>query len=439
MYDVLFANNDALDPGSLADYAAGVGLDAGKFATCVADPAVQERVVAASKVGLALKVGGTPTFFVNGRRFVGSLDPAALRAVLDAVKALPAAGPGGPEVVGAVPPRDPVTFEGLRGPFAIDAFEASFADGVLRSVPGVEPARGVTWSEADAACRSAGKRLCTEDEWLVACTGGIPKDADGDGLLSEETLARAHPYGADFDPTKCASARTRNDPAPLRTGDHPGCATPEGVYDLEGGVKEWVGLTPDRAGLKGGSYFSGDSARCAYFKDGEAPDAADRANGFRCCAGPEPERTDAFPGGKVGDPVADWSLPLLDGGTVSTASLKGHPFVMTFWASYCGPCRQEMPELSKLYEKYRDQGLIVVGIDVDTSADKARAFLRGVPVSFPIALDPASEVMAKFATRGTPTTFWVTKSGKIRQRTVGYVENGAAAMEANARALIAAD
>ena len=110
---------------------------------------------------------------------------------------------------------------------------------------------------------------------------------DGDGVFSDERIAgRSHPYGRMPQRTWCATHREKEDTAPVVTGVHPKCVTPDGIYDLEGGLKEWVGLTADDAGLKGGSYWSRDSARCGYFRDTEPPELKDPANGFRCCEGP---------------------------------------------------------------------------------------------------------------------------------------------------------
>ena len=134
----------------------------------------------------------------------------------------------------------------------IDAFEASIVEGAAASVAGVAAATGVTWQDAHEACTAAGKRLCSEEEWMIACTGQPPVDRDKDGVFSDDPIVgRKYPYGAVQQPGWCASARTKDDPRPLITGNHPRCATPEGVFDLEGLTKEWIGVTPDRAAVKG--------------------------------------------------------------------------------------------------------------------------------------------------------------------------------------------
>ena len=144
-------------------------------------------------------------------------------------------------------------------------------------------------------------------------------------------------------------AHVEDDKRELLTGKHPKCGTPDGIYDLVGGVKEWVGLTPATAATKGGSYSSGDSARCGYFREDMAPEAKEAATGFRCCSGqPDPEPPFVKPGHDVGETMANFEVPLLDGGALQSKTLSGRPTVVTFWASWCGPCQKEMPALAKL-------------------------------------------------------------------------------------------
>jgi protein-disulfide isomerase/peroxiredoxin/uncharacterized membrane protein len=431
LHDSLFFHSAKLSDRELRQYAGEVGLDVGAFDQCMQKPQTLARVQADADVGAGLGVRGTPTFYINGRRLSGAQPIEVLEAVVDAVQSedrgervsLDVALRG--EVLGDVAGPASASLEGPYGRFKIDTFEASIVDGAAVSRPGVEPARGVSWYQASEACEAAGKRLCTEEEWLSACTGSLPDDVDGDGIYSDDTIiGRLHPYGTYPQPTWCASARQRDDARPLLTGNHPRCATPEGVYDLEGGVKEWVGLSPDRAGLKGGSYYSGQSARCGYFKDDLPPDGGDDSMGFRCCRGSEPEDTAAerYPGGKVGDTLMNFSLPTPEGGTYGSADLEDQAVVLTFWASWCGPCRKELPALADFYNRYKDQGLAVVGVNIDKDVRAAQAYLRRDPLPFPVVLDTDNALMGSFDAQSVPTTFWVTRAGQIRQKTTGYSE-----------------
>jgi protein-disulfide isomerase/uncharacterized membrane protein/thiol-disulfide isomerase/thioredoxin len=438
MHDVLFFNSAKLSNDEILSYAEGVGVDMAQYRTCLRDPATGEKILADARLGSELGVKGTPTFFVNGRRLSGAQPVEVLEAVVDRLKE----GAAGSvrldvdllgEVVGSVGSAPAtVTLAGPYGAFTIDAFEASIVDGIAVSRPGVPAAGGVSWYEATAACEAAGKRLCTEEEWLTACTGAMPDDVDGDGTYSDDAiLGRRHPYGAYPQSSWCASTREKDDPRPLITGEHPRCATPEGVYDLEGLTKEWIGLSPDRAGVKGGSYYSRDSARCGYLKDDIPPDeSGDASIGFRCCQGAAPTTgEERLPGGKVGDTVQSWQLTTLDGQPFDSAQLVGKAHVLTFWASWCGPCRKELPVLADLHTRYQSQGFEVVGINIDQQPAKARQFLAQNPLPFPSVSDADSALMARFDAASLPTAFWVTASGEIRQKTTGFDERKAAELE----------
>ncbi len=431
MHDVLFRNNGRLRGKNLREYAGDIGLDLSAWAACMKDPATLEKVKADSKIGGDAGVTGTPALFIQGRKLVGAQSVAALNAVIDALKD----DAGGrklldvameEEVLGAVDGPAKVAITGSEGRFSIDAFEASIDAGKAVSKPGVEAARGVTWYQAKDACEAAGRRLCTEEEWLTACTGTIPVDDDRDGVFSNDVVeGRQHAYGEHWREGWCADSRKKADPRPLITGEHPNCATPDGIYDLEGGVKEWVGVTPDKAALQGGSYYSGNSARCAYHKDTESPELVDESVGFRCCGGGDTSDELAaaeqrYPGGKVGDPMLSWQGTLADGGTLKLDDLEGKPIVMTFWASWCAPCKQELPVLAAFYEAHKAEGLQVIGVNVDEDPAAARAHLAHNPLPFPVVLDTDKAIMKRFQTRGVPTTFWVTRDGTIRQRSVGY-------------------
>jgi protein-disulfide isomerase/peroxiredoxin len=447
MHDLLFRNNNQLGGRALLGYAQELGLDTRTWRACVEDAGTLERIKADSKIGGDAGVGGTPTFFINGRKLVGAQPVEAIKAAIQSLKTQPEgrvlldvelAG----EILGEVEATAAaIEVQGPQGPFSIDAFEASIEGGKARSVPGTAPARGVTWYEADAACKAVGKRLCSEGEWLSACTGAVAVDADGDGVFSKDPIVgRQHVYGEHYREGWCADGRKKGEGDDLLTGNHPNCVTPTGIYDLEGGMKEWVGLTPDKAAFKGGSYYSGDSARCGYYKDDAAPDSKDESVGFRCCAGEAPgaATVDRYPGGKVGDDILAWTLPRQGGGEFANTSLRGTPYIMTFWASWCGPCKKELPALAELYNQYEAKGLQVIGVNVDRDRSAADAYLAANPLPFPVVYDTSNDVMDRFDTRGVPTTFWVQDDGVIRQRSVGYDEaKGMAKLTTDATALLA--
>jgi peroxiredoxin len=107
------------------------------------------------------------------------------------------------------------------------------------------------------------------------------------------------------------------------------------------------------------------------------------------------------------------------GKPISLADLKGQVVLINFWASWCGPCRQEMPILDQLYHSYQAAGFTLIGVNVEPNASDAQKFLKGTPVSFPILFDPKSMVSQLYEVSGMPSTIIVDRNGKI-----AYVHHG---------------
>ena len=95
---------------------------------------------------------------------------------------------------------------------------------------------------------------------------------------------------------------------------------------------------------------------------------------------------------------------------------------MTFWASWCEPCKKELPALAAAYEANKGRGLKVIAVNVDSNPDKRDAYLSENPLPFPVVDDSSKTIMNSFQSRGggIPLTFWVERTGFIRQRTTGY-------------------
>lgn len=132
----------------------------------------------------------------------------------------------------------------------------------------------------------------------------------------------------------------------------------------------------------------------------------------------------------------DFSLPSPDGKTVSLAALKGDVVLVNFWASWCAPCRQEMPLLDAMYKRFKSLGFTLVGVNVDEEPNAARALLRDVPVSFPVGLDSAMTVSAAYQVMVMPTTVFVDREGRVRHVHQGYRPGDEAAYEQQLRALL---
>ncbi len=113
-------------------------------------------------------------------------------------------------------------------------------------------------------------------------------------------------------------------------------------------------------------------------------------------------------------------LESLTGGKESLADYKGKLVLLNFWATWCMPCRQEMPSMASLWQKYQDQGLIVVAISLDEDArSRVASFAKIFKLSFPILLDPQSQVGGAYEVSGVPASYLIDRNGKLVARVVG--------------------
>ncbi len=119
-------------------------------------------------------------------------------------------------------------------------------------------------------------------------------------------------------------------------------------------------------------------------------------------------------------PAAAFSLQSRDGAPVSLASLKGQVVLINFWATWCGPCRKEMPLLEQIHAKYAPLGFAMIGVNVEEDTRMMNAFLKDVPVKFPILLDPANSVSKLYNVSAMPSTVIVDRKGNIRFVHQGY-------------------
>ncbi|HZY40701.1 MAG TPA: TlpA disulfide reductase family protein [Anaerolineae bacterium] len=123
--------------------------------------------------------------------------------------------------------------------------------------------------------------------------------------------------------------------------------------------------------------------------------------------------TSAVP--QVGFPAPDFDLDLLTGSQVKLSELRGSVVIVNLWASWCGPCRAEMPAIDAVYQQYHAQGLEVVAINTtfQDSEAEARAFLTELGVTFPVALDRDGAASKRYYLQAMPSTFFVARDGTI--------------------------
>jgi thiol-disulfide isomerase/thioredoxin len=129
----------------------------------------------------------------------------------------------------------------------------------------------------------------------------------------------------------------------------------------------------------------------------------------------------AVAGGSGDQGVApDFSLDGVSCTKTSLNQLKGQVVMINFWATWCGPCQQEMPLLDEMYRKYRAAGFTLLGVNVDKEAPAVRELLARKPVSFPVLLDPANQVSRAYRVNAMPSTVLVDRKGEVRYIHKGY-------------------
>jgi thiol-disulfide isomerase/thioredoxin len=119
-------------------------------------------------------------------------------------------------------------------------------------------------------------------------------------------------------------------------------------------------------------------------------------------------------------PAPQFQLASMAGKPVSLSQYKGQVVMINFWASWCGPCRQEMPILEKLSAKYKPMGFTMIGINVEPDSTLAANWLKSTPVTFPILFDTKSEVSKLYSVAGMPSTVIVDRKGNLRWLHRGY-------------------
>ncbi len=119
-------------------------------------------------------------------------------------------------------------------------------------------------------------------------------------------------------------------------------------------------------------------------------------------------------------PATDFTLPSLDGKKVSLSSFKGKVVLLNFWATWCGPCKAEVPAFVELQSQYKDD-LVVLGLSVDDSADKAKAFAAQYKVNYPMVLGLGHDEIqdAYGPIYGIPASFLISRDGKVCKRHLG--------------------
>jgi len=132
------------------------------------------------------------------------------------------------------------------------------------------------------------------------------------------------------------------------------------------------------------------------------------------------------------DKLPDFTLKTLAGDEVNLRQLEGQKVVVVnFWATWCGPCRHEIPDFNEVYSRYRDRGVEVLGISVDESPETVVPdFLKDNPMTYPVLMG-SSDLIFRYGVRGLPTTFIIDRAGKITKKIVGMTSANTLETEIN--------
>jgi thiol-disulfide isomerase/thioredoxin len=172
--------------------------------------------------------------------------------------------------------------------------------------------------------------------------------------------------------------------------------------------------------------LSAPRAGCGGSDRGGRPDASpapgDAAGAGAVGAGPSGAHVDAYATLTAEDP---------HGRALNFADFAGKVRLLDVWASWCGPCRMTIPELNDIYERYRERGLVVVGVSVDDNPAAVLEFQRQVPVRYPTVMFNQEIGRLVGEPSSIPTTFLIDRTGRMRRRFIGYVE--ASTLEAEVR------
>lgn len=122
---------------------------------------------------------------------------------------------------------------------------------------------------------------------------------------------------------------------------------------------------------------------------------------------------------KAGGTPPEFKLLALDGSVHDSSEYAGKPLIINFWGTFCPPCRDEMPALQSVYDKWKDRGVQLIGINLSEDKLSVESYIRQVGVDFPILLDQSRQTEKRFGLKQYPTTFFVYPNGKIEDVLIG--------------------
>jgi peroxiredoxin len=116
----------------------------------------------------------------------------------------------------------------------------------------------------------------------------------------------------------------------------------------------------------------------------------------------------------------DFQVAALDGSTLRLADLRGKVVFLNLWATWCPPCKEEMPAMEKLWQRYKERGLVVIALSMDSGGAKAvKPFIEQAKYTYPVGLDPRMEVAQLYGARAVPSTFIIDRRGNLHSIALG--------------------
>jgi thiol-disulfide isomerase/thioredoxin len=138
-----------------------------------------------------------------------------------------------------------------------------------------------------------------------------------------------------------------------------------------------------------------------------------------------------------GDAAADFALADAQGGTVRLSELRGSVVYVDFWASWCAPCLKSFPWMNEIQQRYGDQGLRIVAVNLDQKRADADGFLARVPGKFTIVFDAAGATARTYNVRGMPSSVLIDRQGRVQFEHIGFRESSRDVLEAQIKRVIA--
>jgi cytochrome c biogenesis protein CcmG, thiol:disulfide interchange protein DsbE len=135
----------------------------------------------------------------------------------------------------------------------------------------------------------------------------------------------------------------------------------------------------------------------------------------------------------VGQPAPNWTDPLVSGGTLSMAQLRGKPVFIDFFATWCPPCNAEAPEVNAAYREYAPRGLQVIGADVQETPQKAKQFVRAHALTYPAVVDSGT-LSDEYQINGMPVGVFIDQTGVVRKIEIGQLSS--AQLDADIKAIL---